>query len=114
MECHTDHDGTTPNVQERQGKGADTLAKPIGKRIAPILLNHDQTSPIGFVEIVEGALYARFTSDMKITREMAFDIFGNVGLQALEATEENGVMLIKVGRILEWSLSPTSVTPNVK
>ena len=74
---------------------------------APILLNHDQTIPIGFVELVDGARHVRFTRDMTITREMTVDIFGNAGIAVLEATEENGVMLIKTGRILELSMSPS-------
>lgn len=37
---------------------------------------------------------------------MVFKIFGDVGLQVLEAIEEDGVILIRSCRILEWSLSP--------
>lgn len=77
----------------------------------PILLNHDQTKPpVGVVEIRDGGLFVRFTDDMKITREMAFEIFGNAGLQILECTDDSGVMLIRRGRILEWSLSLPSVS----
>lgn len=72
----------------------------------PILLNHDQSKPIGFAEVIDEQLHVHFSADMKITKELAFQIFGNAGLQVLEATEADGVMLIRRGRILEWSLSP--------
>ena len=75
----------------------------------PILLNHDHTKPIGFVEIIDDQLHVIFTSDMKITKDMAFQIFGDVGLQALETIDEDGVTLIRHCRILEWSLSPQIV-----
>lgn len=71
---------------------------------APILMNHDhQSMPIGMVEFVDGRVQFRFASDARITREMAFNIFGNAGL-VLEAFEEGGVQYIRRGRILEWSL----------
>lgn len=79
----------------------------------PILMNHDQTKPIGFVEVIDGALHVRFAEDVRITRDMAFQIFGDAGLQVLEATDEAGVMLIRHGRILEWSLCPQPAMPNV-
>lgn len=73
----------------------------------PILLNHDhQTKPVGFVEFVDGAIHIRFATDVKITTEMAFEIFGNAGLEVLEYSDEGGVMMIRHGRILEWSLPP--------
>jgi len=42
---------------------------------------------------------------MKITKEMAFLIFGDVGFRTLEATEEDGVMLIRRAQILCWNLA---------
>lgn len=77
----------------------------------PILLAHDHRKPIGCVEVVDGQLHVRFAADITITKDMAFEIFGDAGLQVLECTEENGVMLIRHGRILEWSLSPPPVGP---
>lgn len=78
----------------------------------PILQNHDHTkSPIGFVEMVDGIPHIRFAADVKITKDMAFQIFGNAGLQILETTEEDGVMLIRNARILEWSLDPVASVP---
>lgn len=79
----------------------------------PILINHDQSKPIGFVEVIDGAPHVRFADDVRITLDMAFQIFGDAGLQVLEATEEAGVMLIRHGRILEWSLCPQPAMPNV-
>ena len=77
--------------------------------IVPILSNHDHTSPpIGVVESVDGSLYVRFRDDMKITQEMAFLIFGDAGLRVLEATEEEGVMLIRRAEILCWNHSSPS------
>lgn len=74
--------------------------------IVPILLDHDHTKPIGSVELVDGELHVRFTADMKITKDMAFQIFGDTGLMILDHVEEDGVMLIRGGRIVEWSLLP--------
>lgn len=37
---------------------------------APILLNHDHTKLIGFVETTDGQLHVRFTADTKITKDM--------------------------------------------
>ena len=71
----------------------------------PILLNHEAAKPIGVAEFQDGQMFVRFVDDVKITREMAFEIFGNAGLLVLESTEEDGVMLIRRGRIVEWSLS---------
>jgi hypothetical protein len=73
---------------------------------APILMNHDFTKAIGSVDVINGELHFRFATDVRITKDMAFGIFGNAGLQLLEASEEDGVMLIRSARILEWSLSP--------
>jgi hypothetical protein len=74
--------------------------------IASILLNHDHTESIGSVDVINGKLHFRFNTDVRITKDMVFQIFGTVGLQLLEASEEDGVMLIRSGRIVEWSLSP--------
>ena len=76
--------------------------------IVPILLNHDHAARVGRLDIVDGQLQVSFADDVKITREMAFEIFGNAGLQGLEWTEENGAMIVRRGRILEWSLSPAA------
>ena len=45
----------------------------------PILLNHDQSKPIGFAEVIDEQLHVHFSADMKITKELAFQIFGNAG-----------------------------------
>lgn len=70
----------------------------------PILLNHDPSRPIGVVEEIDGQLHVRFTTDLRITREIAFQIFGDVGLQVLEWVDDSDAMVIRRGRILEWSL----------
>ena len=74
--------------------------------MVPILINHDHTKPIGTVVAVEGQLQVLFSEDVRITPAMADEIFGNAGLLVLEATEEDGVTLIRRGRIVEWSLLP--------
>jgi hypothetical protein len=77
--------------------------------IVPILSNHDHTSPpIGVVESVDGSLYVRFRDDMKITKEMTFLIFGDIGFRVLDAAEEDGVMLIRRAQILCWNFSSPS------
>lgn len=72
---------------------------------APILMNHDFTKAIGSVDVINGELHFRFATDVSITKDMAFEIFGNAGLQLFEASEVDGVMLIRSGRIVEFSLS---------
>jgi hypothetical protein len=72
----------------------------------PILLDHDHTKPIGAVELVDGALQMRFDADVKITKDIAFQIFGDLGFQVLEYSQQDGLMLIRKARILEWSLCP--------
>lgn len=76
-----------------------------------ILHNHDQATPIGFIEAIDGRLHFRFSEDVKITKDMAFQIFGNAGLQILKTTEEDGATFIQHGCILEWSFSPVGATP---
>lgn len=93
---------------------AETMAGPTLPKSLSILMTHDHTKPIGFVEVIDGRSHVHFTTDMKITKDMAFQIFGNAGLQVLEATEDAGVMMIKDGRVLEWSLSPEPVRHNVE
>jgi hypothetical protein len=77
----------------------------------PILLNHEPSKAIGWTEIVDGQLQFVMAADSQITLDMAFQVFGNAGLQVLEATEEDGVMMIRRGRILEWSVAPEAATP---
>jgi hypothetical protein len=72
----------------------------------PILLDHDHTKPVGAVELVDGALQMRFDADVKITKDIAFQIFGDLGFQVLEYSQQDGLMLIRKARILEWSLCP--------
>lgn len=76
----------------------------------PILLNHDPASAIGVTEVINGELHVRFTEDVKITREIAFQIFGDAALQVLECTEDDGVMVIRRGRILHWGFNVISTT----
>ena len=79
----------------------------------PVLMNHEHDKPIGVVREQDGKLFVEFLADMKITKEAAFEIFGGVGLQVLEATEEDGVFYIRKARIIEFSLVPSApVVPN--
>lgn len=75
----------------------------------PILLNHDGTKTIGVVKTThDNKLVLEFAEDVKITKEMAFDIFGNAGLKLLQLSEESGVFYIRKAQIVEFSLMPTS------
>jgi len=77
--------------------------------MVPILLNHDHTKPIGTVVSVEGQLQVLFSEDVRITPAMAAEIFGNAGLLVLEQTDDDDVMLIRRGRIVEWSVLPAAL-----
>lgn len=71
----------------------------------PILLHHDPMRPVGFIEVTDWGLAFRFSEEMIITREMIFNIFGNVGFEATElAALDNGQIRIIAGTILEFSL----------
>jgi hypothetical protein len=70
----------------------------------PLLLNHDHNNPIGTVEpIGDGKLEFKFNTDVLITKEMLFDIFGNAGLVVTHREMKDGVVHIKAGEILEFS-----------
>ncbi len=74
----------------------------------PILLNHDPSAkPIGYVlSHADGSLRVRISKDVRITREMLFDIFGGAGIRInSSALEKDGTMVIHEGTILEFSLS---------
>jgi hypothetical protein len=75
---------------------------------APILMNHDFTKAIGSVDVINGELHFRFATDVRITKDMAFEIFGNAGLQLFEVSEVDGVMLIRSGRIVEFRCLPAA------
>lgn len=75
----------------------------------PILVGHDSTAaPIGIVREIDGKLCVEFRADVRMTREMVFEIFGGAGLLVTETTIEDGVIIIRKGEILEFSLPPTS------
>jgi hypothetical protein len=72
----------------------------------PILLGHDWTKPIGYIECVDGVdLSVVLSEDMRITQEMFFDIFGNCGVRIDEYEIDGDVMIIKRGTIMEFSLN---------
>ena len=71
----------------------------------PILRNHDHRQPpIGYVRTVDGEVFFEFIADVLVTREIAFEIFGNAGLRIIESSERNGLLVIHKGQLLEFSL----------
>jgi len=81
-----------------------------GELTIPILLHHDRSKVIGVMQTDpdKPGLFVRFTSDVQITRDMLFEIFGNAGVRVMEAEmNDDGLnFTIKSGQILEWSMSP--------
>lgn len=70
----------------------------------PLLWNHDHMKPVGRVEVVNGKIEFHFNEDLFITHEMLFEIFGNVGLQVTKQEVVAGLVCIRAGQIMEWSL----------
>ena len=79
----------------------------------PILIDHDHHKPVGFMREIDGKMYVEFAQDGKITKELAFEIFGNVGLRILDIDEADGKYYIRKAEIVEFSLAPHHVVvPN--
>lgn len=78
----------------------------------PFLLNHDATKPIG---VWRGDGIGEFNEQMRVTREMLFDMLGGAGLRVIESFIENGVIYIRAFEIMEFSLLvnplPKSASP---
>lgn len=76
--------------------------------VIPILSNHVQDHPIGFVEFTDGAATVRFAPDLPIpvTKDVFYEIFGNVGMLLIDSSIVGTVEIIRAARILEWSFSP--------
>lgn len=77
----------------------------------PVLLNHERDKPIGVLRVEGDRLFVEFKADMRITREMFFEIFGNAGMLAVEADTDGDVVLIRKAQILEFSWSPLPASP---
>lgn len=79
-----------------------------------ILWNHDRTKPIGKLRMDGDAICFEFNEDVRMTREMFHEIFGNVGYRVtqIERAADNSI-LIKSGQILEWSFPADASGCNV-
>jgi len=71
----------------------------------PILLKHEHDKQIGVLREENGGLFVEFQSDVYITQEWLFEIFGGAGIRIIEMHEKDGVFYIRKGQILEFSLS---------
>jgi hypothetical protein len=92
----------------RGGKGYDS-----GQIVSvPILFEHNPDKAIGVVRHEDGRLLVEFTSDMEISRDMFFEIFGNCGAQVEFCETPNGNLIVKKATILEFSLSLLSACLN--
>jgi hypothetical protein len=73
----------------------------------PILRGHRlDEKPIGFVQLNEaGKLCFKFSDEVRITRSMLFEIFGDAGIIVSSfSLEKDGVVIVHAGTILEFSL----------
>lgn len=71
----------------------------------PILRGHDHDHPIGFVEAMSnGSFRFHFAAEVKVTRPMFEEIFGNVGYRITKQDLEGDTIIIREGEILEFSL----------
>lgn len=78
----------------------------------PILIDHDHHKPVAFMREVDGKMFIEFAQNLKITKECAFEIFGNVGMRILDIDVADGTYYIRKAEIIEFSLSPHHVAPN--
>ena len=72
----------------------------------PILRNHDTSDHIGSLSLTIMAARGRLVFELyaPITREMFFEIFPTAGVKFKESEFVDGVMMVKAGEILEFSL----------
>jgi hypothetical protein len=70
----------------------------------PILLNHDSTKVIGYAEMNGNKMVCHLTQPM--TREQAYNTFGNIGMVILEQSFPmgGGEGLVTAIEIMEWSV----------
>ena len=82
----TDHfSGQQILTRDRVG---DRVFLQINRMVLPLNRN-------GIVHEEDGKLYFEFTSDMEMTREMVFEIFGNIGMRVLGQTYIGGKCYIR-------------------
>ena len=70
----------------------------------PIMIDHNQHEIIGFASVVNDRLHIKFKDDMRITKEVLKNTFGNIGFIATEYREENGELFFSEIQIMEWSI----------
>jgi hypothetical protein len=70
----------------------------------PILVDHDWTSIIGVVDVLQGGLDLRFFHGKGPTEKSLLEIFGNAGIRVERMEEIDGVRRVLNARILEWSM----------
>jgi hypothetical protein len=71
----------------------------------PILIDHDKSYTIGNITLDGDDLIITIDADAKITREIFFDIFGNVGVEITDVVEGDDLYFITKAKIIEFSLS---------
>ena len=77
----------------------------------PILVQHDHSQkPIGRVLATDRGLSVQFREDVRITREMLFDIFGGAGIRVDEMERDGDLLIVKAGTILEFSSQCASLS----
>lgn len=69
----------------------------------PIMIDHNQHEIIGFASVVNDRLHIKFKNDMRITKEVLKNTFGNIGFLAIQCHEEDGEIFFREIQILEWS-----------
>lgn len=74
----------------------------------PILFKHDHKRPIGVVLFDNGAVKFKFSEEVKVSLDQAFEIFGGAGIKVTSKELVDGVVIIKEGEILEFSFSPNT------
>jgi hypothetical protein len=77
--------------------------------VIPILRDHDASKVIGVADTDGGRITIKFSQDLRITKSMFFEIFGNAGVIVTDADGDNEEeKIIRKAEIIEFSLPALS------
>lgn len=74
----------------------------------PILRGHDHKDVIGMLTFDGGVMRFAFRDDVRVTSDMFYSIFGDVGWRMEEGGCDGEAFFVKRGTIVEFSLGATS------
>lgn len=72
--------------------------------LVPILWNHDQGKPIGWVNVEDERPTIEFNETARINKDQLFEIFGGAGILVTDCYQVDGITYVRKCQILEFSL----------